>query len=125
MFNIKYMEIKDINELKSIIHDVMAGYTAKTESGLDIINYKLDAIKADTTKHNGRLSKAESRLETIERNELTHASRCPHQNKINDISKVLDGQKSIKSFITKTISLTGGILAIVVAIYKILEFLIM
>ena len=55
------MSRDDKEEIKEILHNYVAGVIARQDTKFDIIDAKLDLIKEQTTKHNGRMLKIEER----------------------------------------------------------------
>lgn len=107
------MTKEDKDEIREIMESYIATVTAQNDSKFDMINLKLDLIKEQTTKTNGRVNK-------LEEKEQNHITNCPNINKIRTLE---DNQLTVKAIrkwvlvamgVTATvISMVGGIIAII------------
>ena len=77
------MTIKDKEEVRSMLHDIIAGYKAEVQSQYNLISLELKYIKEQTTKTNGRTSTNEEKLQnlqdetsTLKTNLENHQSFC-------------------------------------------------
>ena len=105
------MSRDDKEEIKEILRDYVAGIIARQDAKFDIIDNKLDLIKEQTTKHNGRMSKIEDRQNKHEM--LTSLITEDRIRVIEDRLLTTDG---IKKWIAQSVATTSIIISIVFSI---------
>jgi hypothetical protein len=103
----------DKEEIKEILHDYVSGVMARVDSKFEIIDIKLDEIKEQTTKHNGRMS-------ILEFKEARHTIDCPNVDKIRALEDHTLTTKSIKNWIVGSVSIVGILMSILFIIIKLL-----
>lgn len=108
------MDSNEKQEIKELIRDLIAGYTAQTESKFSIIDFKLDAIKEQTANTTNKVNINETKIVELEK----HPLNCPLQSKIRTIEDTLLEHKSIKNYIAKSVGITAAVLTIITAIMK-------
>jgi hypothetical protein len=106
------MTKQDKEEMKEILHDYMAGIIAKNDAKFEIIDMKLDNIVAQTTRTNGRVTKLEE-----------HPQTCAMKDKVRMIEDKLLEQKSVNSWLIKSVGVSTGIIAILGFILKLVGVL--
>lgn len=105
------MSREDKEEIKEILRDYVAGIIARQDAKFDIIDNKLDLIKEQTTKHNGRMSKIEDR-----QNKHEMLTNLITEDRIRVIEDRLLTTDSIKKWIAQSVVTTSIILSIVFSI---------
>lgn len=105
------MTREDKEEIKEILHDYVSGVIARQDAKYDIINTKLDLIKEQTTKHNGRMSKIEDR-----QNKHEVLTSLITEDRVRVIEDRLLTTDSIKKWIAQSVATTSIIISIVFSI---------
>jgi len=103
------MTVEDKSEIKELLHDYISGVMARQDSKFEIIQFKLDYIKEQTTRTNGRVTKIEDTISDLEK----HPASCILASKVRIIEDALLSQTSIKRWIAASIALTGGFLGVI------------
>ncbi len=107
------MTHEDKQELKEILHNYIEGVIAQQDAKFDIIDYKLDAIKEQTTKTNGRVTK-------LEESNMSHIINCPVAPKVRALEDNQLTNKAIKKWVAASIGITGIVVSIGFALFKII-----
>ena len=108
------MTKEDKDEIKEILHDYVKGIVAQQDAKFDIIDFKLDAIKEQTTKTNGRVTKLEDK-------ESLHIKDCPIRPKVEALEKESNVRFGIKHFIITGIAIIATVIGAVYSTIKIVE----
>jgi hypothetical protein len=107
----------DKDEIREMLQDCMAGGHARTEAKFEIIELKLNHILEQTTKTNGRVALLEN-----DNHDFKHHVAVTHDydNKIRSLEDNQLSNSSVKKWIAASVALTGTVMGIIFAIYKIL-----
>jgi hypothetical protein len=87
---------------------------ARQDSKFEIIQYKLDAIKEQTTKTNGRVTIMETTVNDLQKHPLS----CGLAVKMRSVEDALLAQKSIKQWVIGSVAATSGFLGLIALILK-------
>ena len=98
-------------EMKELFEDLLQITTTKHDEQYKMIDYKLDLIKEQTTKTNGRVLKLENK-------ELVHISLCPLNEKVRTIEDNQLSSKSVQKWVVGSITITSIIVTVIMAIFK-------
>ena len=114
-------------------------FAATTNGKFDVIKVELEAIKQQTTKTNGRVSKIEekiednedefnhkiteieARLEQLKINDIEHVINCPNLSKIKSLESQISATRAIKKYIYTSIILLGAIAGIAITFFQIYQ----
>lgn len=108
------MTKEDKDGIKEILHDYIKGIVAQQDAKFDIIDFKLDAIKEQTTKTNGRVTK-------LEEKEVLHIKECPMRPKVEALEKESNVRFGIKHFVITGIAIIATVIGAVYSTIKIVE----
>jgi hypothetical protein len=109
------MEAQERNEIQDMLHQILSGYQAKNESCYEIINLKLEHIKEQTTRTNGRVTVLEDKVAEHLPHNIT---KCPQSATIESLKTSMITSKGIKTFLISSIVLTSVIIGTIFTIYK-------
>ena len=113
----------DYKEFQELIHNVNEENKATIENKFNVIDIKLSHILEQTTKTNGRVTALEKDVNALKINEINHIINCPIKPKLEVIEKEVNKSTNVKSFLIKTVAVTGSIIASTVSILKIMEYI--
>ena len=106
---------KDIQD--DIIKPLLATVNAYHEGDLKLINVDLKRILEQTTKHNQRMDKIETKAEVsdekiveLEKKEIAHVLNCPYNEKLRPVEDFVLTQKTTKRVIIGSITLATIVL---------------
>lgn len=129
----------DKEDLKLIMSSAVSEFAATTNGKFDVIKVELEAIKQQTTKTNGRVSKIEekiednedefnhkiteieARLEQLKINDIEHVINCPNLSKIKSLESQISATRAIKKYIYTSIILLGAIAGIAITFFQIYQ----
>jgi predicted nuclease with TOPRIM domain len=112
----------DKEEVRQMLTDIIAVQVESINGKFELIKQELGAIKEQTTKHNGRMSKIEDKIKDLEINEVKHLVSCPQAAKIIKIDEAIADYKITKGFIGKIIAVTVGLSSAIISIINIVFF---
>jgi threonine aldolase len=92
----------------------------KMDSNKAETNLKLDAIKAETSKTNGKVAEHEKLIRELLNSDSKHLAKCPNTEKIITLEKMEIGRKAISSFTWKQVTLGGIIAGLIISLLQIL-----
>lgn len=107
------MTVEERKEIKELLDNHLVSLMAQHNVKYQIIDFKLDAIKEQTTKTNGRVSKLEER-------EQIHVMNCPMISRVRNLEDNQLTEKAIKKWVIRTISLMAIGITIILGIAKLL-----
>ena len=105
------MTREDKEELKELLHDYIKGVIAREDAKFDIIDFKLDSIKEQTTRTNGRVTR-------LEEKESNHILNCPIAPKVRVLEDQQLSTRSVKVWLFTAVSITGVVVTIIFAVFK-------
>lgn len=114
-----FMEKQDRDEIKEFLIQILETHTAKVDGKFDVINTKLDTITTQTTKHNGRMTKAEEVINYLLNREHNHGALCPQAKRIETLEHQQLTSISIKKFLVATLGVTVSIVAILAFVFEV------
>lgn len=86
------MTDKERSEQRQLINDILGVFVERMEGQFEtmsvrfeVLDVKLEAIKEQTTKTNGRVSKHDIELIAINKAEILHPINCPHGKSIEEL----------------------------------------
>ena len=103
----------DKTEIREMMQEGIDKIEVRTDNKFEIIHLKLEQILEQTTKHNNRMSKAESRLNSVEKNEITHELNCPMIEKVRALEDDNLTNKGVKKVVSRSVAITGGGMTII------------
>lgn len=109
------MTKQDKDEIKEIIHDYITGVIALQNAKYDLIDFKLDSIKEQTTKTNGRVTKLEDEISANDVNMVD----SPVAKRIRALEDNQSNIRALKKWIIGSITVVGILMTIFWAIYDI------
>jgi predicted nuclease with TOPRIM domain len=110
----------DRKELKEAIKEAIEQHSGNVNSIFKIIDVKLDSIKSETSKTNGRVTQLEHEVSTLKNAELSHLVKCPNTEKIINLEKMEVGRKAVSSFTWKQVTLGGVIAGLILTLAQLL-----
>ena len=114
------MTEKDLNMIRQTMTDVLATHTAEINGRFNVIHTQLLAIKEQTTKTNGRVTKAEEVLKGLEIADINHLAMCPNQSRIKALEDAKTEENGMVKFVFKAGSIIGGVALIVIAVLELI-----
>ena len=115
------MTTEERQEVKEMLHDILAGHSAKIESTYSIIDVKLNNIQEQTSKTNGRVTKLEDAVKTLQINDNNHIINCPQAPKLQKLQQDVDSVKNVKNFLIGSVAFIGVVVGIIYSIIKIIS----
>jgi predicted nuclease with TOPRIM domain len=127
------MTFEEKSEFREMITDIYATHNAKIDGKFNVIRVELAAIKEQTTKTNGRVTKLEDKIETkitdkisnidnrieiLKTNDIEHILHCPNISKIQELENQQLSRKSITKFMLIMIATISTIFTIALALFK-------
>lgn len=105
------MSEPDREQIKSLLHDVLSGYTARSESQYAIIENELKYIKEQTTRTNSRTTELEKRVKNVKKEILNvnndikdlqtedklHILECPVVEDLNTVKERIEELERVKT----------------------------
>lgn len=114
------MTTEERDEVKELLHDILSGYYARTESQFNIINLKLENIGKQTTKTNNRTTKNEEDIQTLtDKNRdliesfKIHSIKCPLTDRLEILEKLNFQKIGIVNFIKLVLGTSVTVLTII------------
>ena len=74
---------------------------------LETVNIKLDFIKEQTTRTNGRVTEVERKVHDMEVGDAARYTSCPQLNRIQAIESAVISHQEMKKLVIKGISIAG------------------
>lgn len=108
----------EMNMIRQTMNDVLSIHTAEINGRFNVIHTQLLAIKEQTTKTNGRVTKNEEVLKGLEIADINHLAKCPNQSRIKALEDSKTEESGAYKFVFKAGSIVGGIALIVIAILE-------
>jgi len=90
------------------------------EQKFEIINTKLDFIKEQVTKTNGRVDELEDKVEVLEKSEIAHVVNCPVNPKLRIIEDRLLSQYAVKKYMAYMLGAGVAIGGLIVGIIRLI-----
>jgi hypothetical protein len=112
------MESQD--KLETILNAFLEETRTTMENHYTIVTLKLDSIKEDTTKTNGRVNKLEDEVKRLAIEDQKHMVSCPIAIEVRELKNTVSEMRNRKRFIFSTITLNTiilGIIGTIVAIF--------
>jgi hypothetical protein len=110
------MEKGDRDEVREMLHDILAGWQAATIAREDVTNEALKNIN----DHLGRINGSVGRHETIIVENLPHTiAKCAQKETIQEVRDNMITNKAIKRTIIASIASTGTFFTILFILYQI------
>lgn len=114
------MNQKDRAEIRNMLIDAMKSHSENVEliikGKFDVIDFKLDAIKEQTTKTNGRVTANEADIQKLKESNIGHVINCPNTAKITTLEQMEFGRKAVSTFTWKQIGAIGVIAGIIISL---------
>ena len=111
------MNREDRTEMRELMTDIISSHTENVNGKFEVIKTELGAIKAQTTKTNGRVNSIEYEIEELKLNDKTHLLSCPNTKRIVLLENQEISRNSIKDFLNnswvKTVAAIGVIIALI------------
>ena len=104
------MTAQDREAFKEMVEVALTSLDGKFE----MITYKLNEIKEQTTKTNGRVTK-------LEEKELLHVVNCPQSARLDKLEKTDVGNASVNKWLLRVLAVSGSLVAIGWAIVQIVD----
>lgn len=82
------MTEKDVNAIRQMITDLLSIHTENIDGKFNVIRVELSAIKEQTTKTNGRVSRHDEDLTAINKAKDLYYTNCPHNKSIGDFEAI-------------------------------------
>lgn len=89
---------RDIELFSSLLDEKLKGVHAKIDAEFTVVNMQLSQIKEQTTKTNGRVSRLEENVTSLEKREIYHYTECPNSEKIESINSELMEYRIFKKY---------------------------
>lgn len=110
---------------EDIIKPLLATVNAYHEGDLKLINADLKRILRQTTRHNQRMTKIESknekheqRIELIEKADIANEGKCPNDDKVRALEDAQLTQKSIRKWIIGSVGIASGAMTIIWILFQ-------
>lgn len=97
----------------NLIDEKFKGLTTLMNSQFINVHERLDEIKEQTTKTNGRVTE-------LEKQEILHVIKCPNASKIRTLEDNQLSDKSIKRWLVTAVAVTGSLSVIAFGIIKLI-----
>ena len=92
--------------------DELEGFSKLINAQFDNVHDKLDAIKAQTEKTNGRVTAAEKAIEDLKQKNLVHYANCPIEPRVRELENHDLEASAIKKTFSKALRNLSLILTI-------------
>ena len=111
----------DIEIIERIIVASTSEHFGNMDKTLVYIKAKVENIEVQTTKHNGRMTKLETKTNELELADIDHANECPLWDKVGVLESKEKARSTIKSFLITVGSFMLGGATIGGIIFEILK----
>ncbi len=115
------MEHEEKKELLEKIQMLIENRTNKIQLSLQLIGQKVDFIKDQTTKTNGRVTVVEEGISELENKSEKHYFACPNNQHIRNIQDTLLSRKTIRNWLLASVGIATGILSLYFLVMKFLN----
>jgi hypothetical protein len=92
------MSTPEYDSLKELFNEKISGLTTTMNAQFINVHERLDDIKTQTTKTNGKVSSLETDVTALKVNDVTHIINCPQTAKIESIEKDLNEYHFFKKY---------------------------
>ena len=124
------MDNEQRKEIREMVQDIVGVQYAEIIGRLNVLNGHIATINGTTTrtekhaeKTNGRVTKLEDEVESLQKINMVHLVNCPNTLKIAELEKENLKQHSIKTFLFKSLGVTGIIVSVAVGLYELFKYL--
>lgn len=114
------MNQKDRAEISKMLVDAMKAHSENVglilKGSLEVIEVKLDAIKSDTAKTNGKVAEHEKEIQKLKEINIGHVMNCPNTAKLTKLEQMEISRKAVSSFTWRQIGAIGVIAGLILSL---------
>lgn len=114
------MTQQDSNTIRQLLTDILSTHTAEIDGKFNLIKQELNFIKEQTTKTNGRVTKHDEIIQSIQMIEKDHFIKCPNTDRLGLLEDSETARKSVYRFIILVGSFVSTFIVIVIAIIELI-----
>ena len=110
-----------VEDLRSIVKDILTSEHARTEAKFDLITFKLDQIHAETSKTNGRVTRLEQKVIDLDKEDAeqkNHVYTCPVNLRVKKLEDKNLGELSIKNWLMAAFGIAVTIIGVIITVIK-------